>query len=386
MIDGPMKHLPRACSLLIFSAGWMGCASAAPPASEAPAPSVATVDLDAEPEPATAESPETGTETGEVADNVGIIGVLQPVPGPEDLEGVQGNMWGDEIGEAFGTGGLGIGAVGTGSGGEGEGIGLGSIGTIGTNGTGQGFGSGHGRLGRSPKAKPPQVRMGATSVSGRLPPEVIQRIVRSNFGRFRACYEKGLIKDPSLAGRVKMRFVISREGDVSSASGGGDMSATVTQCVIHAFRALKFPKPEGGIVTVSYPIKFAPAGPSPVRTIDGVLVERATVKELQQALGKAGATVVSFTHKDGVYRLAVSRDGKDLKLVFIAEASSAKGLGADERKRLNDKAAVAQLGGFWLSVEHADRFVAHELLALLVVETTPPPAKKSAKPGAKPQK
>ena len=40
--------------------------------------------------------------------------------------------------------------------------------------------------------------MGATSVSGRLPPEVIQRIVRQNFGRFRLCYENGLRSNPNL--------------------------------------------------------------------------------------------------------------------------------------------------------------------------------------------
>ena len=63
---------------------------------------------------------------------------------------------------------------------------------------------------------PPQVRMGATSVSGRLPPEVIQRIVRQNFGRFRLCYENGLRNNPNLQGRVAVRFVIGRDGAVSN--------------------------------------------------------------------------------------------------------------------------------------------------------------------------
>jgi hypothetical protein len=107
----------------------------------------------------------------------------------------RGNMWGDEIGDAFGAGGLGLSGIGEGGGGRGEGIGLGSIGALGHGagtGTGQGFGSGHGRLGGSHKTRAPKVRMGATTVSGRLPPEVIQRIVRQNYGRFRMCYEQGL--------------------------------------------------------------------------------------------------------------------------------------------------------------------------------------------------
>lgn len=177
----------------------------------------------------------------------------------------RGNMWGDQIGESFGAGGLGLSGIGEGGGGRGEGIGLGSIGTIGHGagtGTGQGFGSGHGRLGGSHRTKPPQVRMGATSVSGRLPPEVIQRIVRQNFGRFRLCYENGLRNNPNLQGRVGVRFVIGRDGAVSNVgNGGSDMpDGGVVSCVVRAFYGLSFPQPEGGIVTVVYPIMFSPGG------------------------------------------------------------------------------------------------------------------------------
>jgi hypothetical protein len=176
----------------------------------------------------------------------------------------RGNMWGDSIGESFGAGGLGLSGIGEGGGGRGEGIGLGSIGTIGHGagtGTGQGFGSGHGRLGRSHRARPPRVRMGATSVSGRLPPEVIQRIVRQNFGRFRLCYENGLRNNPNLQGRVTVNFVIGRDGRVSNVGGGGDIpDGGVISCVTRAFYGLSFPQPEGGIVTVGYPIVFTPGG------------------------------------------------------------------------------------------------------------------------------
>jgi hypothetical protein len=177
----------------------------------------------------------------------------------------RGNMWGNDIGESFGAGGLGLSGIGEGGGGRGEGIGLGGIGTIGHGagtGTGQGFGSGHGRLGGSHRTKPPSVRMGATSVSGRLPPEVIQRIVRQNFGRFRLCYENGLRNNPNLQGRVAVNFVIGRDGAVSQVqNGGSDLpDSGVVQCVVRAFYGLSFPQPEGGIVTVGYPIMFSPGG------------------------------------------------------------------------------------------------------------------------------
>ncbi len=182
--------------------------------------------------------------------------------GMDDVSAM-GNMWGDEIGDAYGAGGLGLSGIGEGGGGRGEGIGLGNIGTLGHGagtGTGQGFGSGHGRLGGSHRTKAPKVRMGATQVSGRLPPEVIQRIVRQNYGRFRMCYENGLRSNPNLEGRVTVRFVIGRDGSVSNVgNGGSDLpDPGVISCVVSAYYGLSFPQPEGGIVTVVYPIMFSP--------------------------------------------------------------------------------------------------------------------------------
>ena len=198
--------------------------------------------------------------------NWGEIGLTRP----SDPSSARGNMWGSEAGDSFGKGGLGLSGVGEGGGGKGEGIGLGNVGSIGHGagtGTGTGFGSGHGRLGGSHKTSVPQVRMGASMVSGRLPPEVIQRIVRQNFGRFRLCYEKGLAKDPNLAGRVSVRFMIGRGGSVPVASNAGSdlPDAEVVQCVVSAFRGLTFPEPpEGsGAITVVYPLQFASDGTRP---------------------------------------------------------------------------------------------------------------------------
>lgn len=101
---------------------------------------------------------------------------------------------------------------------------------------------------------------GATTVSGRLPPEVIQRVVRQNFSVFRKCYELGLARDPNLQGRVTTRFVIGRDGKVSHVSDqNSDIpDAEVRECVLNSFYKLEFPEPEGGIVTVVYPIQLAP--------------------------------------------------------------------------------------------------------------------------------
>jgi hypothetical protein len=178
-------------------------------------------------------------------------------------------IWGHDIGESPGMGGLGLSGVGEGgcSGRScGEGIGLGSIGTLNHGsglGDGDGFGKGHGHLGRPHHAHPPTVRVSNPVVSGRIAPEVIQRIVRQNFGRFRLCYENGLRGNPNLAGRVGVRFVIGRDGAVSNVgNGGSDLpDASVVSCVARAFYGLSFPQPENGIVTVTYPIVFTPGAP-----------------------------------------------------------------------------------------------------------------------------
>jgi Ca-activated chloride channel family protein len=177
----------------------------------------------------------------------------------------------------------GLSGIGEGGGGRGEGIGLGAIGTppgrgssvsvpfdFGGSGAGQGFGSGHSAL--APPA--PQVHASASTVSGSFDSTSIQSIVRGQFGRLRRCYQRGLDRDAGLAGRVVVRFVIGRDGTVTSAQNGGSTIAdpAVVACVVGAFSGMTFPAPDGGSVTVVFPISFTPgaappspppAGPSP---------------------------------------------------------------------------------------------------------------------------
>ncbi|HEY4159393.1 MAG TPA: AgmX/PglI C-terminal domain-containing protein, partial [Polyangiaceae bacterium] len=97
-------------------------------------------------------------------------------------------------------------------------------------------------------------------VQGRLPPELIQSIIRAKFGVFRECYERGLAKNPNLTGRITTRFVIDRAGNVSDARLDSSTlpDPETTECVVAAFRTFKFYPPEGGIVTVVYPIVLSP--------------------------------------------------------------------------------------------------------------------------------
>jgi Ca-activated chloride channel family protein len=126
------------------------------------------------------------------------------------------------------------------------------------NGVGlSGIGDGSGRLGAS-SMMPPQavVQIGAVQVNGGLPNDVVTRILRSRMGRFRACYQMGLTRNPLLAGRVVARFFIAQSGEVASAVDGGSNlgDPSVIACVMAPLRTMSFPTPDGGFSTAIFPI------------------------------------------------------------------------------------------------------------------------------------
>ncbi|MEJ7728161.1 MAG: AgmX/PglI C-terminal domain-containing protein [Polyangiaceae bacterium] len=89
--------------------------------------------------------------------------------------------------------------------------------------------------------------------------------MRQNFGRFRLCYENGLRNNPNLQGKVAVRFEIDGNGVVGQAgNAGSDLpDGAVVTCVTRAFSGLSFPPPEGGKVSVVYPVMFSPGDGAP---------------------------------------------------------------------------------------------------------------------------
>jgi hypothetical protein len=113
-----------------------------------------------------------------------------------------------------------------------------------------------------------RLRVTPDMVSGRLAPEVIQKTMRDSYSKFRACYEDGLTRDPTLVGSVVVRFVIQRDGSVGSlelvrsepGEGAGTTLADekMLDCILAEYANLSFQPPEGGLVSVVYPIRFSP--------------------------------------------------------------------------------------------------------------------------------
>jgi hypothetical protein len=97
-------------------------------------------------------------------------------------------------------------------------------------------------------------------VIGGLHKSVIDRVVKQHLAQFRFCYERELQKDPELHGKVVMKWVIGKDGRVSTVGvKRSSMDNTrVDQCMESRVRRLRFPAPRGGgIVSVSYPFVFS---------------------------------------------------------------------------------------------------------------------------------
>jgi hypothetical protein len=189
----------------------------------------------------------------------------------KDPVSANGNIAGDHYADSFGYDALGLTGLGPGGGGFTDGIGLGPIGGFGHD---PGFGGPGG--GNCPAGMKCGLNIGSTlnggkhdptgvkmpymesDVTGGYPKEIVQRIVRANFPRFRQCYEQALKVDPELKGTVSTKFIIDQTGAVETASyaGGTLPDAKVQTCVVSTFYTMGFPAPENGKALVTYPIAF----------------------------------------------------------------------------------------------------------------------------------
>lgn len=97
--------------------------------------------------------------------------------------------------------------------------------------------------------------------SGDFDAAIVVRTIRARLRAIQRCYETELRRDPTLAGKVTVRFTIVERGTVSNASATENTtgSAAVANCVVSAIRRFRFnPGPDGGSVDFSYPFVFAP--------------------------------------------------------------------------------------------------------------------------------
>ena len=204
----------------------------------------------------------------EVAENAGVLGALRD---GGELDGVFGtsNLSSDLAG---GIGGLigakgtqigsgGLGARGSGLGGGGTAAGLGGLGTKGRGSGKSGYGSGGGNFGAKGEGGIGRIG-GDPIILGALDKSLIDAVIKKHMNQIRYCYQRELPKNPTLGGKVTVKFVISKTGSVSKASTKTTTMANkaVEGCINSRFMRFKFPEPKGGgIVIVSYPFIFQPS-------------------------------------------------------------------------------------------------------------------------------
>lgn len=90
---------------------------------------------------------------------------------------------------------------------------------------------------------------------------VIRRVLRRHITpAARLCYAMAVKrKGPRFQGRMLVRFSINPRGRVSSAKMAQSIGdATMDRCVAKAFLSTRFPRLQGGLVIVNYPLVFHP--------------------------------------------------------------------------------------------------------------------------------
>ncbi len=189
-----------------------------------------------------------------------VLGALGPGTGTgavADVFGAGGGM-GDVATALSGAGGVAV-ATDPGAGGGRKGGGQGGRASIGQLAT-----SGGGSVGYGAKS---EVRVsGAVAAeeaevdSSDIDQQKLADFVRARMGLIKACYENALKRNPSLRGKITIRFTILQTGGLADISTSVNTLAAsdVAACITGTMRTWRTQFRPGGPVTVEYPFVFAP--------------------------------------------------------------------------------------------------------------------------------
>lgn len=91
--------------------------------------------------------------------------------------------------------------------------------------------------------------------------EVVAPALRERSSAIEACYQRELRRHPGLRGTLRVSLSIEESGAVTDTSIDSSElpSAAVAECIRGIVQALRLPVgPEGGTITVTYPLTFTP--------------------------------------------------------------------------------------------------------------------------------
>jgi hypothetical protein len=98
-------------------------------------------------------------------------------------------------------------------------------------------------------------------VSGRLSREQVSSVVSKHLQKVQSCYERALVRDNSLSGRIVFDWVVTDSGGVRDVRVRSSTLSdpAVATCIRNEVAGWAFPQPDGGEVTISYPFLFRSA-------------------------------------------------------------------------------------------------------------------------------
>jgi len=184
-------------------------------------------------------SKKRGGALGDVLSDDGLAGDLDQAL--SDVGGVAQARRGMDIRGKRGKGGGDEAGIGDLAAGKGRGVGLGDKGS------------------RKVKAG---VQTESFTSQGSLDADAIRQVVQKHIRGVKFCYEKQLANNPELEGKVVIRFTIGESGRVTKFDVEDTTlnNAEVEACILKRVRRWRFPQPDEGPVTVSYPFVFTATG------------------------------------------------------------------------------------------------------------------------------
>jgi len=143
-------------------------------------------------------------------------------------------------------------------------IGKGGGGDLGKLTAGVAGGSKAGKLDEREGKGTGQVRGKVTSVAamanvqGSLSRGEVLKVINRYLGKIQGCYERALLSNANLGGKITFQWTVTATGGVAGASQASSTmgNAQVSNCILGIIKTMKFPKPTDGSVSIRYPFIF----------------------------------------------------------------------------------------------------------------------------------
>lgn len=179
--------------------------------------------------------------------------------GGPSLQDVIGNI--NSIGSSTPFGGVGLlpGLPGEHSGPFSKGGGGGGVSTLGGGQLGKGIGQVEGSGGKRGKIRGRVQNVSSQArVQGNLDRAEVLRVINGRMGAITRCYESRLMSNPTLSGRLVFGWTITTSGGVSGVAVRSSTlpDPAVASCISGIIRGMRFPRPDGGSVQISFPFLF----------------------------------------------------------------------------------------------------------------------------------